>query len=282
MITCNFSGELGNNLFQLATLINLSKQYNYEYCIPDYRNFWNSSINNKLEINELFSHKFEYKNLDVKKYVHTDSLEYANPNFSHRYNEIPIISDNTQLNGHFQSKKYFKNIQLDLKSIYFKFDDHLIEYVRSLYNINFKKTAILHVRHGRDRYKNCQYAKSFSQFNDKYYKNSTSYLSSNYDIENLLVISDDIEWVKTNIKIENLIYVEHNSNIEDFVLFSLCKYNILGNSTFSWWASFLNIYDDCVKIIPPPNEYFKKGSVLYKCVDVQDMYDDSFKIMKTD
>lgn len=270
MITCKFIGELGNNLFQLATLLSLKERFGYNYCIPNYRTYWNDGVNNKLELNELFEYKFNYENFNLNEYVHKDRLDINHPDFSHKHNHIDKLNDNTCIVGYFQSDMYFSNIKNELKTKYFKFKKKLIDEIQLKYG-NFSNTAILHVRRGRDRLSNCIYAKSFTQFNSDYYENAIHYLKKNYVIDNILVISDHIKWCKENIKIENIQFIENTSNIEDFVLYSLCKYNVLGNSTFSWWASWLNQNEDVVKISFPPKNYFIYNSPLSK-VDVSDMY----------
>jgi hypothetical protein len=56
----------------------------------------------------------------------------------------------------------------------------------------------------------------------------------------LFIFSDDKEWVKNNLDFENSIVVENLEDYEELWLMSLCENNIISNSTFSWWASYLN------------------------------------------
>lgn len=72
------------------------------------------------------------------------------------------------------------------------------------------------------------------------------------------VFSDDIDWCKKNLSITEAIYPEGNSAIEDFNLMRSCNHNIISNSTFSWWAAFLNRNED--KKIIQPSIWFKNES----------------------
>lgn len=58
------------------------------------------------------------------------------------------------------------------------------------------------------------------------------------------VFSDDPGWAKDNLPLPcNKVVVDFNgpdSDFEDMRLMSLCQHNIIGNSSFSWWAAWLN------------------------------------------
>ena len=279
MITCKFVGELGNNLFQLATLLNIHVTMNIDYCIPNHRIYWNDNNINTLEFPQLFNYEFNYNNIDLQNYIHFDRLPTNDSKYTHKYSEIKT-EDNVCIEGYFQCEKYFKTISNKLKTKYFEFKPTLINSISEKYG-DLSTTAAVHVRHGRDRLHDCIFAKSFNQFNDVYYRRAIQFLVERYDVRQILLISDHIEWCKNNISIPNVVFIENSTNIEDFVLFSLCKYNVLGNSTFSWWASYLNKTSP-VKIIPPPSKYFYENSAL-SMIDVSDMYiDDTYQILEID
>jgi hypothetical protein len=58
-----------------------------------------------------------------------------------------------------------------------------------------------------------------------------------------LVFSDsppDIDWCRQNIRASRLHFSEGHSDIQDLSIMSACDHNIVANSTFSWWAAWLN------------------------------------------
>jgi hypothetical protein len=67
-----------------------------------------------------------------------------------------------------------------------------------------------------------------------------------------IICSDDIKWCKNHLShlSKNLIFIEGNIHTHDFYLMSLCKHNIISNSTFSWWAAYLNPNPDKITVTP--------------------------------
>ena len=56
------------------------------------------------------------------------------------------------------------------------------------------------------------------------------------DYDYLFVFSDDIDWCRNNLKFKNMIFMTGFSDIEDLYLMSMCRNNIIANSSFSWWG----------------------------------------------
>jgi hypothetical protein len=74
------------------------------------------------------------------------------------------------------------------------------------------------------------------------------------DYNKLYVFSDEIEWCKTNLNFDRMVFMEGRNGIEDMRLMGFCKHNIISNSSFSWWAAWLN--QDPSKIVVAPKLWF--------------------------
>lgn len=74
----------------------------------------------------------------------------------------------------------------------------------------------------------------------------------------VFVFSDDPDWAKANLPLPvEKVVVDFNgpeTDFEDMRLMSLCRHNIIGNSSFSWWGAWLNAHDD--KRVAGPAKWF--------------------------
>ena len=104
-----------------------------------------------------------------------------------------------------------------------------------------------------------------------------------------VIFSDRIGWCKRYFSIlcPNAIYIEGNSHVEDFFLMSQMKHQIIANSSFSWWAAYLNANPDKQVIAPNhwlhpnrmgPNLEIENGFLLpeWKVLPIQ--YDDCYPV----
>ncbi|WP_026653803.1 alpha-1,2-fucosyltransferase [Butyrivibrio proteoclasticus] len=86
-----------------------------------------------------------------------------------------------------------------------------------------------------------------------YYDNAIEIIRRRVNHPVFFVFSDDIEWCKKNINYGDTFFIDWNKGDEsyrDMQLMSLCKHNIIANSTFSAWASWLNRNEDRIVISP--------------------------------
>ena len=96
-----------------------------------------------------------------------------------------------------------------------------------------------------------------------YYRNSIIKIQSLVENPVFFVFSNDIAWCKEELNIKNEVtFIDWNNGKEsilDLYLMSRCKHNIIANSSFSWWAAYLN--DNAQKNICAPAIWFKDKKI---------------------
>lgn len=223
-------GRMGNQMFQISAAISYSKKHNIPYWIP------------KQSVNEHIWPAF-FKHFPSEPMPGTKYIQYNEP--SHSYNEIPKYQ-NICLNGFFQSEKYFSHCRQDI------IDAFQIPYKR------LDGYVSIHVRRG-----------DYLQFADKHPPVTYEYISAavkhfiELGFSNFVVCSDDIKWCRISFKPLELFgavfsYSAGHEPIEDLAMMSCCIHNIISNSSFSWWAAWLNQNPD--KIVIAPKIWFGEGN----------------------
>lgn len=124
-------------------------------------------------------------------------------------------------------------------------------------------TVSLHVRHG-DYMTIASNAQLFGVLPIDYYKRALRAVAEREGKVSVYVFSDDIEWCKSKFNGECYHFIQGNSPIEDMILMSLCKCNILANSTFSWWSAYLNQNKD-KRVYVTRNWYVNKENNQLRC-----------------
>lgn len=152
----------------------------------------------------------------------------------------------------YQSEKYFINIEKSLrKELTLKnpFSPIAQDFVNQI--TNYSNSVSIHIRRG-DYITNSSVNKHHGTCGLDYYKNAILKIKEFIQSPIFFIFSDDIEWAKENLEIENAIYVSDPgiSECEELVSMSYCKHNIIANSTFSWWGAWLNQNPDKVVIAP--------------------------------
>lgn len=143
---------------------------------------------------------------------------------------------------------YFKGVETDIKSSFVFPEIHDEINMKWKEMIENSNSVSIHFR-GGDYYKN-----DFYVLEQGYYKRAIEILKQKADDLTFFIFSDDIEHAKCNIGyIENSYYVSNNQGKESYIdmhLMSLCKHNIMANSTFSFWGAYLNLHKDKIVIGP--------------------------------
>lgn len=224
MISCHLMGGLGNQLFQIATVLAIAKEYNKQ---PIFPSCTDQSCSRKISYNDTFFHKIDISQRELNMPIFREN------GFS--YKPI-IVGDNIKIIGYFQSEKYFKNHKQYILDILTLPDKMKIELNIKYENIiNSENTVSIHVRRGD--YLKLQNFHCIQTLD--YYKKAIS----NFSTESMFIIfSDDIDWCKNLDLFKNLKCKQYIQDIDynELYLMSQCKHNIIANSTFSWWGAYMN------------------------------------------
>jgi hypothetical protein len=223
-----YYGWLGNQMFQYACVKALSLREGVECSFPEKE----PNLHNIFNLNCLNTFNVPSDNRIVM---------YHEPSFEYR--EIPSnIPKNLILKGYFQSEKYFKDFENEIREE-FTFKN------QSTYKVPSGSCSI-HVRRG-------DYLKLQSHHplcDMDYYSKAMSVIKA----DNYLIFSDDPSWCFDNFKGDQYTVISGNSPAEDMQLMSECDNNIIANSSFSWWGAWLN--SKLEKKVIAPKKWFGSGS----------------------
>ncbi len=258
MIITKLNGGLGNQLFQYALgrhLANIKKttlkldinRYQQKNSIRQYK------LNN-FNITENIATREEIKKL--KKFSKIPFLSKYKKEKSRDFDSsILSTKNNSYLEGYWQSEKYFQDVK-DIIRKEFTLKNSSSD---SFNKLNKKiltagnNSVALHVRHGdysQDPKKNERH----TALPLRYYEKAIKLISEKITNPFFFVFSDDIEWCKQNLKLDNVYYIE-NKNLPDYealIAMSKCKHQIIANSSFSWWGAWLNSNSNKTVIAPTP------------------------------
>ena len=145
------------------------------------------------------------------------------------------------LEGFWQSWKYAGDIQDIIKKDY-KFVNTLIGQNKNYEDmINSTESVAVHIRRGdylenEDIYGNI--------CTEQYYHKAIEIINNQIKNPKYYFFSNDLKWVREKFgEADNYIYVEGNPESKGYIdmrLMSACKHQIIANSSFSWWAAYLN------------------------------------------
>lgn len=246
MIYCNLKGGLGNMMFQIAAVKSIAIDNDTDCSFPNLESHLNY-LNNETTYNPKLNHSSEYrgifKNLNTTPIKCSKRLTYP-----FEYVDIKLPKSDIILDGFFQSEKYFIHNRDSILE-YIKPPQEVFDFIEEKYGHHLKnKTTSIHVRRG-DYVNHQSYHPTQSL---EYYNNSINKVKENTDL--FLIFSDDINWCKENLKIDNSIYIEGEKDYIELYLMSLCNNNIIANSSFSWWGAWLNNNTD--KTVIGPKKWF--------------------------
>ncbi len=170
---------------------------------------------------------------------------------------INKVTGNCYLIGSFQSELYFDDIKSEIVKE-FEFKEDLVG-ENKLTELLIKSTnaVAIHVRRGDYLYSHNVDIHGVCSID--YYAKAIGYIKNQINNCTFFVFSDDIEWTQHNLNFgdSQKYFIVHNNgsnSYNDMRLMSLCKHNIIANSSFSWWGAWLNQNPD--KIVIAPQKWF--------------------------
>ncbi len=249
-----FKGGLGNQIFQYAFYLYLKRQVKSKIYGYYNKNWLNG--HNGLEIQNIFEIKLPKSSL----FSNLIAFFIRLLNFFTKRNYF-ISSDQTvkmesiYFDGWWQDKKYYQGLGNWLTFRDFQLDEQNSCILEEITNSD---SISVHIRRGD--YLEDHFAQKYGNIcTISYYNEAIKLMKNNFSNPKFFIFSDDIEWAKNNLCVENRIYVSINTDRKSFLdmyLMSRCKANIMANSTFSYWGAFLN--KNSIMVVYPKKWYNSK------------------------
>ena len=165
-----------------------------------------------------------------------------------------IKADNIYLDGYYQSEQYFEKYKDDLRRQFIPNYSSEAAYDAALAEIERCEAVAVHVRRGDFLSVQNDPNPNHYLLGEQYYHNALEHIYEHLENPTFFWFSDDIDWVihhfgeKENFRFVSL-HTKH-ADIDELMLMKNCRHIITANSTFSWWASWLNENRDALHICP--------------------------------
>lgn len=290
MILVELNGGLGNQLFQYAAGLSLALHHNVPLKV-------NPSSFSQPDVITGTQRHFELNNFEdtpaiatqpeIQRFLHMPAIRtfYEKLFPFHKrsiYKEKAITFDphfynsrkNVYLKGNRQSEKYFIKHSEVIRDK-FRLKASVVQPVED-YALQMRNSGSVAIHIRRGDYLTNIAMDVLGLIPLEHYKNAFEYLKKRTEINKAYIFSDDIEWVKANLHLDGgTEYVSGertSSAIEDFYLISQCKHQVIANSTFSWWAAWLN--PNPGKIVIAPKKWYNNAPY-----DTRDLIPDNWITM---
>lgn len=232
MITVNLMGRMGNNLFQIAAALSLSKIHNTDCFITD----------------DIPGHIKDFNLSEVGFSNNRSKNVYKE--YKYQFNEeFNALEDNTHLCGYFQSHRYFEKYSKTIKEN-FSFKNHVRDNVSANgygdLEIEDNNFTAIHIR--RTDYLEIQHAHPLCGID--YYNKCLEEICPK---DKIFVFSDDLEWCRQNFNGNSFIFITLDHHCCLYMM-TRVKNLVIANSTFSWWGAWLNGRKD--KNVYSPKKWF--------------------------
>ena len=219
-------GRLGNQMFQYAALKGIAKRIGTTTTIPHYVEAVDDGIGNMLRT-ELFDSFDLNTNIGL---INANTIQERQHHFDGEF--FNLCPDNVNIQGFFQTDKYFQHIEDDIRKE-FTFRDDILNPCKEMME-SMDNPISLHVRRGDFVTNSANHPPCSLQ----YYEKALSHFDDGHEV---IVFSDDPAWCKTQeiFSGDRFLISENKDNRVDLCLMTLCGNFIIANSSFSWWGAWL-------------------------------------------
>ncbi|CAM2829834.1 alpha-1,2-fucosyltransferase [Rariglobus hedericola] len=251
MIRVLLEGQLGNNLFQIATALALAETHCTRIIIDVSRL---PHMHTEFDARRVAALRFSFPrrvasvtldkiNLRLRgRHSHDLSRHVRHRETSPEFDPAVLtLGRDVILGGFFQDARYFASIAPKITS-WFDLSPWLAladPLLRKL--VASTNTIGIHVRRGDylDPDKAC-----FNVCGIAYYERAILRLRETTPDARLIIFSDDLDWCRTHFAKHAPLIADHRHEpygmLVDLALLSSCQHQIIANSSFSWWAAWLN------------------------------------------
>lgn len=271
----NILGGLGNQMFGYAMYLALKEAHPDEDILLCRRSYKGYPLHNGYELDRIFGINppeasiaqlarmaypyFNYKTWRLMRHIlpTRKNMVSGTTQIAFDYGEV-MRKDDAFYDGYWQNEKNFLPIR-DKVIGTFSFPEFESEKNLSLSHLLKEKRAVsCHIRRG-------DYLKDpiMCVCSNTYYKRALIEVEKMVSPDVYVIFSDDIQWCKENLLSlldgKDIVFVDWNKGPEsyrDMQLMTLCHYNIIANSSFSWWGAWLNNSTD--KVVIAPDEWMNK------------------------
>jgi len=269
MITVKLNGGLGNQMFQYA----LARALSLKTSLPvsfDVSFFNQKYAKDRPFALSLFNAVTEFSKdprisiyWALRRYVKSKTFLGLEIYHEKDFTFDPLIfniSENAFVEGFFQSEKYFKEFEAQIRADFtFKNPPDALNLTLAE-EIKAQNAVSVHIRRG-DYVNKPRYKTLFSHCDLEYYTQAMDLIASKVENPFFYFFSDEPQWVSQNLKTQHPYkIISHNTgekSPEDMRLMSLCSHNIIANSSFSWWGAWLN--SNPAKVVVCPKNWFAQS-----------------------
>jgi hypothetical protein len=244
-----------NKPFKLETITSLQKDKGRTLALQDLETHF--ELATKKEVGEFAYFPSLYRHpvglFKRGKNVYREKQFHFDPGFF-------SLKDPVFIDGYWQSPLYFKDIEETIRLDFTPKPELIKNVIDIAKEMQSKPSVAVHIRRGDFLKRKIKaYHGVMSAF---YFEKAIGIIKERIPSAYLYFFSDDINWVKQNLVVnKNAEFVSAytHSAIEDFYLMSQCRHNVIANSSFSWWAAWLNANPD--KIVVGPLKWFSSGGI---------------------